>query len=89
MDAADRNGAAEYHIRVGGHLDARWSAWFDGLTITHEPDGATTLAGWVPDQAALYGLLGRLRDLNLPLLAVVRRPPGIHDRPATNGGDVE
>jgi hypothetical protein len=71
---ADRPDAAEYQIRVRGHLDARWSAWFDGLAIVHEPDGDTTLAGPVADQAALYGLLSRLRDLNLTLLAVTRRP---------------
>jgi hypothetical protein len=61
-----------YQIRVNGHLDPSWSAWFDGLTITHDADGATTIRGPVVDQAALYGLIGRARDLGLILLAVNR-----------------
>ena len=61
-----------YQIRVNGHLDASWSAWFDGLTITQDADGATTIRGPVVDQAALYGLIGRARDLGLTLLAVTR-----------------
>ena len=60
-----------YHIRVQGHLDARWSDWFDGLSITHETDGTTTIHGPVADQAALYGLVSRVRDIGLTLLAVV------------------
>jgi hypothetical protein len=56
-----------YRIRVRGHLDA---AWFDGLTVTHEADGDTTLTGPVVDQAALYGLIGRARDLGLTLVSV-------------------
>jgi hypothetical protein len=88
MDAAERGDAAEYRIRVRGHLDARWSAWFGGLAVTHEPDGDTTLAGLLPDQAALYGLLSRLRDLNLTLLAVDRRPPAIFTGPPGPAGDV-
>ena len=59
-----------YQIRIKGHLDPTWSAWFDGLTITHDPDGATSICGLVVDQAALYGLIGRARDLGLTLLAV-------------------
>jgi hypothetical protein len=61
-----------YQIRVKGHLDLTWTAWFDGLTITHDADGATTLQGPVVDQAALYGLISRVRDLGLTLLAVNR-----------------
>lgn len=60
-----------YRIRVKGHLDPEWSAWFDGLTITHDGDGATTLHGPVVDQAALYGLISRARDLGLTLLSLV------------------
>jgi len=63
---------ARYRIRIDGHLDAVWSAWFDGLAITQEADGTTTLAGALVDQAALYGLLSRLRDLGATLLAVDR-----------------
>jgi hypothetical protein len=59
-----------YSIRVGGRLDDRWSAWFGGLALAYEPDGTTTLTGPVVDQAELYGLLLKVRDLGLPLLAV-------------------
>ena len=61
-----------YQIRVQGHLDQIWSAWFDNLTIQHDPDGGTTLAGPVADQAALYGLIEKARDLGLTLLAVLQ-----------------
>jgi hypothetical protein len=63
---------AHYRIRIGGHLDPAWSAWFDGLAITQEEDGTTTLTGALVDQAALYGLLSRLRDLGATLLSVER-----------------
>ena len=63
---------AHYEIRVEGVLDQRWSAWFDGLRITGQPGGVTVLAGPVADQAALHGLLAKVRDLNLPLLSVRR-----------------
>lgn len=63
---------ATYEIRVQGHLDSRWSGWFDDLVMSHEPAGATRLTGPVADQAALYGLLERLRDLGLELLSVDR-----------------
>jgi hypothetical protein len=59
-----------YQITIQEYLDESWSAHFDGLTITHSPDGATTLAGAVRDQAALYGLLAKRRDLGLTLLSV-------------------
>ena len=57
-----------YQIKVRGHLDPSWSEWFEGLTITHEPNGETLLVGPVVDQAALFGLLLKIRDLNLTLL---------------------
>ncbi len=60
-------------IRVKGQLDERWSAWFDSLTITHPVAGETVLLGVVQDQAALYGVLARLRDLGLSLLSVDSR----------------
>lgn len=66
---------ARYQIQVRGTLDPRWSAWFDQLTITHDAEGNTLLAGLVLDQAALYGLLNRLRDLGMTLLAVARLTP--------------
>src|SRR3712207_6783053 len=59
-----------YQITVQGHLDARWSTWFDGLTITNVADGTAVLAGPVRDQAALHGVLMKVRDLGLPLIAV-------------------
>ena len=59
-----------YEIRVQGLLHARWSAWFDGLTVTNEGNGTTLIRGDVVDQAALHGLLRKLADLGLPLLSV-------------------
>ena len=63
----------DYEIRVKGHLNARWADWFDGLTLTQESDGTKLLSGPIVDQAALHGLLGKVRDLGLPLIAVRRR----------------
>ena len=57
-------------IRVKGQIDQDWSDWFEGLTITHTDEDETLLSGTIVDQAALYGLLARLRDLGLPLLSV-------------------
>jgi hypothetical protein len=64
-----------YEIRVEGVLDRGWSAWFDGLEITSDERGQTTLAGPVADQAALHGLLAKIRDLGLELLEVRRTDP--------------
>ena len=61
---------AHYELRVEGHLDEHWSAWFGGLTLTREDDGTTTLRGAVTDQAELHGLLAKIRDLGAPLLSV-------------------
>ena len=63
---------ASYRIRICGHLDPVWSAWFDNLTVTQADDGTTELAGPLTDQAALFGLLARLRDLGATLLVVER-----------------
>ncbi len=60
-----------YVITIRGHLDHHWSVWFDGLTITNGANGEAMLAGPVRDQAALHGLLAKIRDLGLPLIAVV------------------
>ena len=60
-----------YVITVRGHLDFHWSVWFEGLTITNGDNGEAMLAGPVADQAALHGLLAKIRDLGLPLIAVV------------------
>ncbi len=63
-----------YSIRVKGRLDPDWSAWFDGLTVTYEACGETVLAGPLPDQAALYGVLEKARNLNLALVSVSEDP---------------
>jgi hypothetical protein len=68
-----------YEIRVEGHLDARWAASFGGLTFTLKENGDTVLAGRVADQAALHGLLRKVRDLGIPLLSVIRIKPGQAD----------
>ena len=62
--------AKVYEIRLKGHLEARWEQWFDGLSIMLEEDGDTLLSGPLPDQAALHGILKKVRDLGLTLLSV-------------------
>jgi hypothetical protein len=68
-----------YEIRIKGHLDERWTEWFEGLTITLKEDGDTLLTGPVVDQAALHGLLKKVRDLGLPLVSVSPLEPGRAD----------
>ena len=63
---------AVYEIRVKGHLDGRWSEWFDGLSIANVEDGDALLSGEIVDQSALHGVLNKVRDLGLPLMAVSR-----------------
>jgi hypothetical protein len=77
MTAADR-APASYRIRILGHLDPAWSAWFSGLEIVQEADATTTLTGRIIDQAELFGLLARLRDLGATLLSL---EPANHDPP--------
>lgn len=60
----------QVEIRIKGQIDEHWSAWFEGLTITHTTEGETLLSGELVDQAALYGLLAKVRDLGLPLQSV-------------------
>lgn len=64
----------QYEIRVDGHLGTRWAAWFDGLAITSEEDGTTVLRESVVDQAALHGLLQKLRDVGIPLISLTQVP---------------
>ncbi len=71
----DAQGAAVYRIRIKGRLDDDWSEWFDDLSVTSDENGETTLCGPVVDQTALFGLLAKVRDLNLPLLSVCRVAP--------------
>jgi hypothetical protein len=66
----DRHEDGRYEIRLKGHLDHRWAAWFDGLSLSHEGEGVTVIGGRLPDQAALHGLLQKVRDTGLPLLSV-------------------
>ena len=68
----DRPEARRYEIRIAGHLDAHWATWFDGLAVSHQGDGTTVVSGPVADQAALHGLLLRVRDLGLPLVSVTQ-----------------
>jgi hypothetical protein len=83
----DQREAGRYKIRLKGHLDSRWSAWFDGLGLTHESDGTTIISGLVADQAALHVLLQKVLDIGLPLISVTRiepDQPGIPIAPTTN-----
>jgi hypothetical protein len=64
-----------YEIKIKGHLDPCWSDWFGGLNVTHLEGGETLLAGTLPDQTALHGLLERIRDLNLTLISVTCNGP--------------
>ncbi len=68
-----------YQIRIKGHLGREWTDWFGGLSITLEDNGDTLLTGPVVDQAALHGLLRRVRDVGMPLLSVMRLSPGQAD----------
>ena len=75
----DKSQHTVYQIRIKGHLGRQWTDWFGGLTITLEEDGETLLTGPVVDQAALHGLLKKVRDLGMPLLSVNRVKPGQAD----------
>ena len=66
-----RHEPGRYEIRLGGHLDARWAAWFDGLGLRRESDGTTIIHGPIADQAALHGLLAKVRDTGLPLVSLI------------------
>ena len=81
QSAAGRQMPACYRLRVDGHLDDHWSAWFGDLTLTHEDDGTTSLTGVVSDQAQLHGLLIKIRDLGVTLIsAAVVDPSGSADQ---------
>jgi len=64
--------AGWYEIGLKGHLDSRWTAWFDGLSLSNEIDGTATISGPVVDQAALRGLLQKVRDIGVPLISVIQ-----------------
>ena len=80
MSAAER-----YEIRVKGELGEHWSAWFDGLEVCSQAGGETSISGPVADQAALHGVIAKIRDLGLPLISIVRIEP---DQPAKHGSGV-
>ncbi len=67
--------SGRYEFRIKGHLGSRWTTWFDGMTLTTRSDGTTVIEGPVVDQAALHGVLSKLRDLGLPLLSVTQLDP--------------
>ena len=75
MSTDPQHNPGRYEIRLKGHLDSRWSAWFDGLSLTNSSDGTTIICGPVADQAALHGLLQKVRDLGLPLVSITQTEP--------------
>ncbi len=75
-----------YQIRIKGHLGHEWTDWFEGLTITALDNGETLLTGPVVDQAALHGLLRKVRDVGMPLISVIHVPPGQAE--ASNGNEM-
>ncbi len=82
------NRPTAYQIRIQGHLGCQWAGWFDGLTISLTDNGETLLSGPVLDQAALHGLLRKVRDLGMPLLSVNRIDPDLPDASAANPNEV-
>jgi len=81
----DPDWPAIYEIRVEGHLGHAWTGWFEGLSIALEDDGDTVMTGAVVDQAALHGLLKRVRDIGVPLVSVIRLEPDPAPRPTEEG----
>ena len=85
--AHDADQPSVYQIRIRGHLSPQWADWFEGLTITIEENGDTLLTGTVVDQAALHGLLKKVRDLGTPLLSVNYVEPNKRDTPEVKQGN--
>jgi hypothetical protein len=83
--AASRTG---YELRIEGHLDRHWSAWFEGFAITHEDDGTSTLRGVVADQSELHGMLAKIRDLGATLISVMPIAAA-HDRDPSDNAITE
>jgi hypothetical protein len=83
ISTGEHHDPGRYEIRLKGHLDSRWAAWFDGLTLTHESDGTTLIHSPVADQAALHGLLQKVRDVGLPLVSVTQVEPDQPDLSTT------
>ena len=87
VTATEHDKPWQCELRIKGHLDDRWADWFEGLTITREDNGETRLTGPVVDQAALHGLLRRVRDLGIPLVSVSPLEPGPSATPGTAQAD--
>jgi hypothetical protein len=85
IDRTDTVWPTVYQIRIEGHLGPAWTSWFAGLAITLEDNGDTVLTGVVVDQAALHGLLKKVRDLGVPLVSINRLEPGPAPRPTDRG----
>jgi hypothetical protein len=83
----DADQPSDYQIRIKGHLSLQWTDWFEGLVITQEENGDTLLTGLVVDQAALHGLIRKVRDLGLPLLSVNIIRTGHADVPESPAGE--
>jgi hypothetical protein len=83
MSTSHGHEPGSYEIRLDGHLDSRWAAWFDGMSLTNDSDGTTVLSGPVVDQAALHGLLQRVRDVGLALVSVQQVDHDPADAPPT------
>src|SRR5690349_6555831 len=83
----DQGASGRYEIRIKGHLDDRWADWFEGMSLTREDNNTTLLTGPVVDQAALHGLLKRVRDLGTPLLSVTRLTPDEAEAPIVLPGN--
>ena len=81
--SAHRHDPARYEVRVQGHLDVRWATQLDGMSLTTDDDGTTVMQGPVVDQAALHGLLAKLRDIGLPLVSVTRMDADVLTAAAT------
>jgi hypothetical protein len=78
--AADHT-VPQYEVRVRGQLGTRWAAWFDGLSLSNEDDGTTVIRGAMADQAALHGLLQKLRDIGIPLVSLTQLDAPIDPAP--------
>ena len=83
ISTGPQHNPGRYEIRLKGHLASRWAAWFDGLSLTNESDGTTLIQGPVADQAALHGLLQKVRDVGLPLVSVTQVEPDQPEVPTT------
>jgi hypothetical protein len=84
QESTGQHHPGRYEIRLKGHLDTRWAVWFDGLSLTNDSDGSTLIHGLVADQAALHGLLQKVRDTGLPLASVTQVEAVQSDPPGSN-----